>query len=58
MSARRRAERKWNKARSGHATVLRELERSMRAHPAGGARRFTRATTVVVMPGDGSPDAA
>jgi hypothetical protein len=31
----------------------------MRAHPAGGGRRFIRASTVVVLPGDGrAPDAA
>jgi hypothetical protein len=34
--ARKRAMRKWRHARSGHADVLRGLERAIAAHPAGG----------------------
>ena len=62
--ARKRAERKWERSRSKHASVLERLESAMRAHPAGGALQVCappvaelRGVTLVRRDDDG-PDAA
>ena len=54
-AARKRAERKWFRARSRHAHLLEGLEAAIRAHPANGRRapHVTRTRTVVLVPRDG-----
>jgi len=52
-AARKRAERKWQRSRSSHATLLEGLEAAMRAHPAGGGvARRDRSRVVVVVPNE------
>jgi len=52
----RLADRRWRRMRSEHARTLAGLERSIRAHPAGGARvrtREARRRNVTLVPLDG-----
>jgi len=59
-AAQKRAERRWQRARSNHATVLEGLAAARRAHPSGTALRARgdNLRSVVLVPRGDSPDAA